>query len=273
MRLGRLSGLSPMAHSIPARFQRKTIVVTGAGQGIGAAVTRQLVAEGAFVFAMDLNRERLSALCEELNQEREVVAAVAVDITQSEAVDAAVAHMESQRAIDGLVNGAGVLVPSSFEATTAEAWLSMFNVNVHGTFFVSHSIARRMLGRRQGVVVTIASNAASTPRTNMAAYCASKAATAMLTKCMGLELGRHGIRCNVVSPGSTNTAMLKARVGEGEERDRKLIDGDQQAYRLGIPLRRIAEPEDIARAVVFLLSEEAKHITLHDLVVYGGATF
>jgi 2,3-dihydro-2,3-dihydroxybenzoate dehydrogenase len=180
--------------------------------------------------------------------------------------------MESQRIIDGLVNGAGVLFPGSFEATTRDAWVGTFDVNVHGTFFMCHSVARRMIKRRTGAVVTIASNAGSTPRANMAAYCASKAATIMLTKCMGLELGRHGIRCNVVSPGSTNTAMLRALAGDDVERDGKLIEGDQQVYRLGIPLRRIAEPADIARAVAFLLSDEANHITLHDLVVDGGAT-
>ncbi|QAU23011.1 2,3-dihydro-2,3-dihydroxybenzoate dehydrogenase [Dyella sp. M7H15-1] len=259
---------------IPAtsRFSSKTIVVTGAAQGIGAAVVRMLVAEGAFVHALDVNQEPLQQLCAAMNEHTECCEAIPIDISRREAVETAVAQIERRRPIDGLVNGAGVLIPAPFEAITPEAWSGMFDVNVHGTFFMSHSVARRMIERRKGAIVTIASNAATTPRMNLAAYCASKAAAAMLTKCMGLELGRHGIRCNVVSPGSTNTAMLTAMAGEGAERDRMLIDGDQHAYRLGIPLRKIAEPEDIARAVIFLLSDEANHITLHDLVVDGGAT-
>lgn len=254
------------------RFSGKTMVVTGAAQGIGEAVARRLVAEGAFVYAFDLKHEALHALGTELNQAGKVMETMMVDISKQHDVDAAIDRIESMRTIDGLVNAAGVLFADAFEATTAENWIKTFDVNVHGTFFVSHSVARRMSRRRKGAVVTIASNAAATPRVNMSAYCASKAATAMLTKCMGLELGKLGIRCNVVSPGSTNTAMLKAMAGNVIERDRKLIDGDQEAYRTGIPLRRIAQPEDVASAVAFLLSDEANHITLHDLVVDGGAT-
>lgn len=261
-----------MTGSTRPRFKNKTIVVTGAAQGIGEAVTRQLVAEGAFVYAVDLHRERLSKLCAQLNQQGEGAEAICIDVAQGDVVEAAVDCMEGQRAIDGLVNGAGVLFPDPFEAITRESWLGTFDVNVHGTFFMCHSVARRMIVRGRGAVVTIASNAGTTPRAGMAAYCASKAAAVMLTKCMGLELGRHGIRCNVVSPGSTNTEMLRALAGDGDERDRRLIEGDQQAYRLGIPLRRIAEPEDIAKAVAFLLSDDANHITLHDLIVDGGAT-
>jgi 2,3-dihydro-2,3-dihydroxybenzoate dehydrogenase len=261
-----------MTGSARQRFESKTIVVTGAAQGIGEAVTRLLIAEGAFVYALDVNEDRLASLSAEMNRLRRVLEPVAVDISRADRVESTVARIENRLPIDGLVNGAGVLFPGSFEATTPESWANTFNVNVNGTFFVSHSVALRMIRRGAGVIVTIASNAGTTPRVNMSAYCASKAATVMLTKCMGLELGKHGIRCNVVSPGSTNTAMLMALDSDPNARDQKLIDGDQNLYRTGIPLGRIAEPEDIAMAVAFLLSDEAKHITLHDLVVDGGAT-
>jgi 2,3-dihydro-2,3-dihydroxybenzoate dehydrogenase len=106
----------------------------------------------------------------------------------------------------------------------------------------------------------------------MSAYCASKAAAAMLTRCMGLELARSGVRCNVVSPGSTDTPMLRAIAEGPEERARLLIEGDLGRHRLGIPLGRIASPDDIAAGVAFLLSEEAKHVTMHELLIDGGAT-
>ncbi|WP_394847173.1 2,3-dihydro-2,3-dihydroxybenzoate dehydrogenase [Pendulispora brunnea] len=259
-------------NSTRRRFEGKTIVVTGAAQGIGEAVARWLIAEGAFVYALDINEDRLARLSAGMNRERHVMEAMAVDIRARDGVEAAVHRMEMQRPIDGLVNVAGVLYPCSFEAMTPERWLETFNVNVHGTFFISHEVARKMIGRGGGVIVTVASNAASTPRVGMSAYCAAKAAIAMLTKCMGLELAKYGIRCNVVSPGSTNTPMLKAMGEHGEMRNRRLIEGDLNTYRTGIPLGRIAEAEDVASAVAFLLSEDARHITLHDLVVDGGAT-
>ncbi|TYB50613.1 SDR family oxidoreductase [Nonomuraea sp. PA05] len=106
------------------------------------------------------------------------------------------------------------------------------------------------------------------------AYAASKAAARMFTRCLGLEVARHGIRCNVVSPGSTDTAMLRA-LWSGEDPDEALsatLAGDPGAFRVGIPLGRVADPADIADAVVFLCSERARHITMHDLLVDGGAT-
>ncbi|MGB5806964.1 SDR family oxidoreductase, partial [Castellaniella sp.] len=115
------------------------------------------------------------------------------------------------------------------------------------------------------------SNAATTPRPGMAAYAASKAAATQLTRCLGLELAPHRIRVNIVSPGSTDTAMQQAMWSQGSSRD-TVIAGDPARWRLGIPLAKIATPDEIAQAVLFLLSDQASHITLHDLRVDGGAT-
>lgn len=104
----------------------------------------------------------------------------------------------------------------------------------------------------------------------MAAYAASKAAASMFTKSIGLELARHGIRCNVVAPGSTDTRMLTS-MWHDESGPKGTIEGRPEAFRVGIPLGRLARPSDIADAVVFLLSDQSSHITLHDLTVDGGA--
>jgi 2,3-dihydro-2,3-dihydroxybenzoate dehydrogenase len=127
-----------------------------------------------------------------------------------------------------------------------------------------------MRERRRGVIVTIASNAARVPRMDMAAYGASKAAAASYTKTLGLEMAQYGIRCNVISPGSTDTGMLHS-LWEGPASRAATISGSLESYKLGIPLARIAEPEDIADAVLFLASDEARHITMQDLCVDGGA--
>lgn len=124
-----------------------------------------------------------------------------------------------------------------------------------------------MSARGSGVILTIASNAAVIPRAGMAAYAASKAAASSITRSLGLELGRRGVRCNVVSPGTTRTRMIEA-LGEEEV----LIDGSPTAFRTAIPLGRIAEPEDIAETVAFLGSDRARHITLQEVVIDGGAS-
>lgn len=155
-----------------------------------------------------------------------------------------------------------------------DVWRRTFAVNADGVYFVSRAVAARMVERRRGVIITVGSNAASVPRMGMAAYAASKAAAAMFTRCLGLELARYGIRCNVVSPGSTDTPMQWA-LWEGDDPARArdtVIRGDLAAFRTGIPLGRLADPGDIAEAVLFLASDHARHITMQDLLVDGGAT-
>jgi 2,3-dihydro-2,3-dihydroxybenzoate dehydrogenase len=174
-------------------------------------------------------------------------------------------------AITTLVNVAGILRMSSVVEFGDEDWAATFAVNTHGVFHLSRAVARRMVPRQTGAIVTVGSNAASVPRMRMAAYAASKAASTMFTKCLGLELAQYGIRCNVVSPGSTDTQMQRA-LWTDEHGPRAVIAGAPETFRVGIPLRRIALPEDIAEAVSFLVSDRARHITLHDLCVDGGAT-
>src|SRR5690606_41984778 len=115
------------------------------------------------------------------------------------------------------------------------------------------------------------SEAEGVHRQNMAAYAATKAAIAMLTRCVGLELAGHGIRCNILAPGSTLTPMQTGMWAD-ESGAAKVIAGDPSSYRTGIPLGKLAAPEDIAAAAMFLLSDQAGQITMTDLYVDGGAT-
>ncbi|WEH36698.1 2,3-dihydro-2,3-dihydroxybenzoate dehydrogenase [Streptomyces sp. AM 4-1-1] len=248
-----------------------TALVTGAAGGIGSAIVRTLAERGVRVAAVDRDAEVLSRVVAQLRGESLQVHAYPCDVTSSAAVNLMVDTVERELGpLDQLVNAAGVLRTGEATALTDEAWSATFAVNTTGVFYVSRAVVSRMRERRCGAVVTVASNSAGTPRTEMAAYAASKAATTMFTKCLGLEVARHGIRCNLVAPGSTDTPMLSS-LWDGDSSKRASIDGVPSAYRVGIPLGRLAQPSDVADAVAFLLSDQAAHITLHDLTVDGGA--
>ncbi|NUO99808.1 MAG: 2,3-dihydro-2,3-dihydroxybenzoate dehydrogenase [Nonomuraea sp.] len=239
-------------------------LVTGAAQGIGAAVCAALTGAGAKVAAADL---RAGPGGDGVPYR--------MDVRDPADVERVVTAVERDLGPVGiLVNVAGVLLPGDVDETDDDRWRQSFAVNADGVFHVSRAVARRMTPRGRGVIVTVGSNAAGVPRVGMAAYAASKAAARMFTRCLGLEVARHGIRCNVVSPGSTDTAMLRA-LWAGADPDEALsatLSGDPSAYRVGIPLGRVADPADVADAVLFLCSERARHITMHDLLVDGGAT-
>ncbi|MBV2363779.1 2,3-dihydro-2,3-dihydroxybenzoate dehydrogenase [Streptomonospora nanhaiensis] len=247
-------------------------LVTGAAQGIGRAVAVRLADAGATVAAVDRDPEGAADTADALRAAGHKAAAYVADVRDSAAVDALVDSVERDLGpIAHAVNVAGVLRTGPVTATGDADWAELFAVNATGVFHVSRAAARRMAGRGSGSIVTVGSNAAGVPRADLAAYGASKAAAAMFTKSLGLELARYGVRCNVVSPGSTDTPMQRG-MWSGPDGAARVIAGDPGSFRTGIPLGRIADPADIADAVCFLASASARHITMHDLYVDGGAT-
>ncbi|MGG6242492.1 2,3-dihydro-2,3-dihydroxybenzoate dehydrogenase [Nodosilinea sp. AN01ver1] len=251
-------------------FADRLMLVTGAAQGIGAAVVRSLVQAGARVAGLDLQPDKLDALKAELEPQR--FSPYRVDVSRSLEVNQAVEQIEQDLGpIAGLVNGAGILSHQPLVSITDADWERTFAVNATGVFNLSRSVAKAMIPRRSGAIVTVSSNAASVPRQQMAAYAASKAAATHFTRCLGLELADFGIRCNVVSPGSTDTPMQHALWTDAAAQQAVLM-GSLKTFRTGIPLGRIASPADIADGVLFLLSDQARHITMHDLRIDGGAT-
>lgn len=250
-------------------MKEKLAVVTGAAQGIGAAVVRALVGRGVRVAALDIQIDALQNLAAQHDGD---VKAYGVDLRSSQSVNAVVETIEMDMGpIDMLVNVAGILRMASVVDVSDEDWENTFAVNTHGVFYLSRAVARCMQPRKRGAIVTVGSNAAAVPRMQMAAYAASKAAACHFTKCLGLELAGSGIRCNIVSPGSTDTAMQR-QLWQSDADAQKVIAGSLPSFKTGIPMERIASPDDIAASVLFLLSDDARHITLHDLCVDGGAT-
>ncbi|WP_026123001.1 2,3-dihydro-2,3-dihydroxybenzoate dehydrogenase [Nocardiopsis halotolerans] len=248
-------------------------LVTGAAGGIGSAVVRALAGRGFSVAALDASGEAVRGLAADLADRGHRVVGHTVDVADEDSVEAAVASVEEEMGgVTAAVNVAGVLRWGAVTGFPSREWRELFDVNALGVFHVSRAAARVMVPRGAGSIVTVSSDAAAVPRAAMAAYAASKAAATHFTLCLGLELGSHGIRCNVVSPGSTDTAMRRRLWEGGPSSPEGSPGGDPSAFRPGVPLGRVARPEDVADAVTFLTSPNARHITLHDLRVDGGAS-
>ncbi|PWV93787.1 2,3-dihydro-2,3-dihydroxybenzoate dehydrogenase [Paenibacillus cellulosilyticus] len=258
--------------SLPG-IEGKVALVTGAAQGIGAAVAQVLAEQGAVIAAVDRDAEGVGHLVRELQDKGcRRSRAYSADVSNLAAIEEIVDAIERDTGpIEILVNVAGVLRMGAIATLNEDDWRATFDVNTNGVFFVSRTVARRMIPRQSGAIVTVSSNASGVPRMKMAAYAASKAASTMFTKCLGLELSQYHIRCNIVSPGSTDTAMQRL-LRKDDSGPSMVIMGSQADYRLGIPLQKIASPRDIAEAAAFLVSDNASHITMHDLCVDGGAT-
>jgi 2-deoxy-D-gluconate 3-dehydrogenase len=191
-------------------------------------------------------------------------AAIPVDVTKRPSVQALVdAVLQRFRRIDILVNNAGVHVRNEIENLTDEEWERLLGVNVTGTFLCCQIVGRHMIRRRRGAIVNLATMGAAIYLPRGTAYCASKAAVAHFTSALACEWGTFGVRVNAVAPGAVHTAMSE-EVWKRPERRRS---NTQQT-----PLGRWGRPEDVAAAVLYLVSDQAAYVTGHVLYVDGGRT-
>ncbi len=243
-------------------FSDKTVWVTGAGKGIGYATALAFVDAGARVFGFD----------REFTQENYPFATEVMDVADAAQV-AQVCQRVLQKTprLDVLVNAAGILRMGATDALSVDDWQQTFAVNVGGAFNLFSQTMTQFRRQQGGAIVTVASDAAHTPRIGMSAYGASKAALKSLALTVGLELAGCGVRCNVVSPGSTDTDMQRT-LWVSEDAEQQRIRGFGEQFKLGIPLSKIARPQEIANTILFLASDLASHITLQDIVVDGGST-
>ena len=243
-------------------FQGRRVWVTGAGKGIGYATALAFVEAGAEVVGFDLRFD---------GQDYPFTTEV-LDVADAGQVAATCQRLLAQTPrLDVLVNAAGILRMGATDALSVEEWQQTFAVNVGGAFNLFQQTMAQFRQQRGGAIVTVASDAAHTPRIGMSAYGASKAALKSLALTVGLELAASGVRCNLVSPGSTDTDMQRT-LWVSEDAEQQRIRGFGEQFKLGIPLGKIARPQEIASTVLFLASDNASHITLQDIVVDGGST-
>ena len=240
------------------RLDNKVCVVSGAGQGMGRAIARRLAAEGAHVAAIDVNLEAAQATLE-----GSAGLALRIDIGDSAAVGKAFDDIVARWGrVDVLVNNAGVGSVDAFADIADETWSRVIGVNLTGAFHCSRAAVRAMKAKgTKGTVINVSSTAALSGD-GPAHYCASKAALMGLTRSMAKELAPLGIRVNTIVPGPTNTPMMQGIPQEWAD-----------AIVKGVPMGRMAEPEDIASVALFLASDDAGFVTGQNIAVNGGSAF
>jgi NAD(P)-dependent dehydrogenase (short-subunit alcohol dehydrogenase family) len=244
------------------RFDGKTVIVTGAGQGIGRSIVERFAGEGADVMCIGRRREPLEETVSAIGRGW----AYQADVARSDQVQAAVdAAVERWGRIDVLVNNAGIADETPFLEIEEANWDAVIGTNLTGPFLMSQRIGRVMVEQSGGVILHTASIDASGGDGPYASYNAAKAGLLGLNRTMALELGQHGIRVNCVSPGFTHTDMTESAVGP------HVMQYLTTSFER-VPMRRLVRPEEVAAAMAFLASDDASGITGIDLTIDCGLT-
>jgi len=246
-----------------ARFADRIAVVTGGASGIGAAVCRRLASEGALVVVADVDEDGAAAVARDIGGEP-----VAVDVSRAVEVDALYDGVVARHGrVDVAVHNAGICPPEdgSVLELGLEAWRRVQDVNLAGVYLGCRAVLPYLLDAGRGSIVNMASTAALMgAATSQIAYTASKGGVLALTRELGVQFARSGVRVNAVSPGVVATPLTRGLFAE---------DAQESARRLvHVPMGRFAEPAEVAAAVAFLASDDASFVTAGNLVVDGGTT-
>ena len=245
------------------RLDGQRALITGSSMGIGLSIARALASAGAHVILNARNAERLERARETLSAEGLSVSVHCFDVTNAEAVQTAVAAIESEGPIDVLVNNAGIQIRAPLDQFDDTDWRRLMATNLDSVYYVSKAVAQRMIPRRRGSIINICSVMSEVSRPGVAPYTASKGGVKMLTKAMANDWGPQGLRVNGIGPGYFKTEL-----------NQRLVDDAQfSAWIVGrTPSRRWGELEDLGPAAVFLASDASRFVNGHVLYVDGGMT-
>ncbi|WP_158602059.1 SDR family NAD(P)-dependent oxidoreductase [Pararobbsia silviterrae] len=249
-------------------MSERKAVVTGAANGIGKAIAHELAAHGAHVFLLDRDRVEGEAACAAIVAAGGRCEFRELDVTRADQIaDVASAILADVGYIDILVNNAGIWRPGTVVDASEATWDAVLDTNVKSVFLVSRQFVPAMLERKRGVIANVASVAGMVGAADASAYAASKGAVINLTRSMALDFAAHNVRVNCVCPGMMDTQMGDAVVAHYRPAD--VPEASKQNWQ---PLRRAGEPDDVAKAVLYMVSDDARFMTGSAVVVDGGLT-
>lgn len=242
------------------KLEGKVALVTGAAQGIGKAVALLLARNGADIVVSDINLEKAGETAREIEATGRRAMPIKVDVANSGDVERMVQTiLEQFGQIDILINNAGIARDKLILRMTEEDWDAVLDINLKGTFNCTKAVVKHMSKQRSGKIVNIASVVGEMGNAGQANYSASKAGVIGFTKTIAREFAQRGINVNAIAPGYIQTPMTEALPEKAKDELKRMI-----------PMERLGQPEDVAGAVLFLVSEAASYITGHVLNVNGG---
>jgi NAD(P)-dependent dehydrogenase (short-subunit alcohol dehydrogenase family) len=248
------------------RLENKVALITGGTSGIGEATAILFVKEGAKVAIMGRNEKRGEAVAKRIRGDGGEAMFIQADVRKADECGKAVEKtLQAFERVDILFNNAGVFFPHTILECSEEEWDLQMDINLKGTFLMSKAVLPGMIERRSGVIINNSSGWGMAGGDAAVAYCASKGGVVLLTKAMAIDHGRQGIRVNCICPGDVDTPMLPE-----DARMRGLKWEDYLAGCANRPMGRIGRVEEIAKAVLFLASDDSSFVTGAALVVDGG---
>ena len=231
----------------------RVVIVTGGAGGIGSEICRGLARDGLKVIVADFIEPAAARLAEEIRREGGEALALQVDVGESASVGQMVRKsLENYHQIDFLINGAGVISRVPVEEMPEEEWDRVLRINLKGTFLCSQAVARHMVQRKEGRIISVASGRGVAGQANASHYSASKAGVIAFTKSLAMEMAPYNVLVNAIAPGATDTPMARGRSSEEEWKQREAVP----------PLMGgLTKKEEIVGLIRYLLSEPAKYIT------------
>ena len=258
---------------MPERFEGKVVLITGAASGIGETTAKQFTNEGGSVVIADINESGIKRVVDEIEREGGRASGIRVDVSDPEQVQAAIRHaVDTFGCLDILHNNAFAQETGFVSEISLEGWNRTFSVTLTGTFLGIKYAIPVMLEQGGGVIVNTSSVCGIRSDFGMAPYNAAKAGVISLTKSTAIEYANKGIRCNCVCPGIILTPGIKAFFDEdGDESPKPEIESLRKRMINIHPIGRLGKPEEVARVVLFLASDEASFVTGATYVVDGGS--